>query len=68
MVALKTILKEIDLHAFDQALNMEQAKKKEIKIEQDPEERKLMDEKWRKLYEAVKKKNPDFVEPDSMIC
>lgn len=64
-MALKTILKEIDPHAFDQAVNMDQAKKKELRIEQDPEERKKMDEKWARIYEEVKKKHPEFQEPDS---
>jgi len=64
-MALKTILKEIDPHAFEQSLNLEPAKKKELRIEQDPEERKKMDEKWVKVYEEVKKKHPEFQEPDT---
>lgn len=65
LIALKTILKEIDPYAFDQALNLDPAKKKELRIEQDMEERKRLDDKWAKLTTEVKKKNPTFVEPDS---
>ena len=65
MIALKTILKEIDPSAYDQALNMGQPKNKELRVEQDPEERKRLDEKWARLTAEVKKKNPTFEEPDS---
>jgi hypothetical protein len=65
LIALKTILKEIDPAAFDQALNGEQAKKKELRVEQDPEERKKLDDKWAKLFAEIKKKHPEFQEPDT---
>ena len=65
MIALKTILKEIDPYAFDQAMSLDPAKKKEYRVEQDPEERKRLDEKWAKVYQEVKKKHPTYEEPDS---
>lgn len=63
LVALKTILKEIDPYAFDQALAQE-SKNKELRIAQDPEERKRLDGKWAKLSADVKKKHPEYQEPD----
>ena len=67
MIALKTILKEIDPYAFDQALTMDKGKNKELRVEQDPEERKKLDEKWAKLTAEVKKKHPNYEEPDGMF-
>lgn len=66
MNALKNILKEIDPAQFDNAQN-QQKLNKELQTESDPEERKKMDEKWAKLTAEVKKKNPNFVEPDSIF-
>jgi serine/threonine-protein phosphatase 2A regulatory subunit B' len=63
LIALKSILKEIDATAFEEALNG-QKKKKELQIEQDPEERKRLDERWAKLHTKLKAKNPGMVEPD----
>lgn len=65
MIALKTILKEIDPYAYEQALTGDKGKNKELMVEQDPEERKRLDDKWARLTAEVKKKNPQFEEPDS---
>ena len=65
LIALKTILKEIDPHAFDEALNSDKTKNKDLITQQDPEERKRLDDKWTKLTAEVKKKHPEFEEPDS---
>jgi hypothetical protein len=46
---LKTILKEIDPLAFDEALKMNPTKKKLYAVKQDEEERKNLDKKWEKL-------------------
>ena len=43
LIALKTILKEIDPVTFDESLKLSQADKKEFEVVQDPEERKRMD-------------------------
>lgn len=64
LVALKTILKDIDPYAFESAL---QQKNKELRIVQDPEERKIRDDKWAKLSADVKKKHPDYKEPDGKL-
>ena len=47
--ALKSILKEIDPLAFDEALKMNPTKKKLYAVKQDEEERKNLDKKWEKL-------------------
>ncbi len=65
-MALKTILKEIDPTAFDQALSPGKPKNKELQVERDPEERKQLDDKWARLTAEVKRKNPTFQEPDSI--
>ena len=49
LIALKTILKEIDPLAFDEALKMNPTKKKLYAVKQDEEERKNLDKKWEKL-------------------
>lgn len=67
LIALKTILKEIDPYAFDQALTSDKTKNKELRVEQDPEERKKLDEKWAKLTAEVKKKHATFEEPDGIF-
>ena len=56
-------MKEIDPYAFDQSL-VQDKKSKELRVTQDPEERKKLDDKWTKLSADVKKKHPDYQEPD----
>jgi len=63
LIALKTILKEIDPLAFDEALKMTPAQKKQYSVQQDEEERKSLDKRWEKLSQKVKLKHPDFNEP-----
>lgn len=46
LVALKTILKEIDSLAYEEALKMSPAQKREFAVKQDEQERKDMDKKW----------------------
>lgn len=46
LIALKTILKEIDPITFDSALKMSPAEKKLYQIKQDEEDRKTLDKKW----------------------
>ena len=67
LIALKSILKEIDPYVFDQALTPGKPKGKDNRVKQDPEERKKLDDKWAKLTAEVKKKHPDYTEPDGMI-
>jgi len=64
LVALKTILKEIDPLAFDEALKMGTQQRKVYAVKQDEDDRKNLDKKWEKLNEKLKKSNPDFEEPE----
>lgn len=63
MIALKTILKEIDPLAFDDALKMGKDKKKEYAVKQDHEDRKTLDKKWSNLNEKIKAKDGAYEEP-----
>ena len=63
LIALKTILKEIDPLAFDEALKMEPKQKKIYAVKQDTEDRASMDKKWEKLNASISKGNPTFQEP-----
>jgi serine/threonine-protein phosphatase 2A regulatory subunit B' len=63
LIALKTILKEIDPLAFDEALKMNSQQKKQYAVKQDEEDRKNLDKKWEKLNEKIKKQDPNFTEP-----
>ena len=69
LTALKSILKEIDPYLFDNTLTLDKNKNKpkELQFEQDPEDRKRLDDKWKKLTAEVKKKHPNYEEPDGMI-
>ena len=53
LIALKTILKEIDPLAFDEALNMNSNQKKGFAIKQDEEDRKALDKKWEKVNQKL---------------
>jgi len=63
LIALKTILKEIDPLAFDEALKMNPQQKKLYAVKQDEEDRKNMDKKWEKLNLKIKSKQADYEEP-----
>lgn len=63
LIALKTILKEIDPLAFDEALKMNPAEKKQYAVKQDDEDRKALDKKWDKLNQKIKSSNAGFTEP-----
>ena len=54
LIALKTILKEIDPLAFDEALKMNPKQKTTYAIKMDEEDRKKMDAKWDKLNVKIK--------------
>lgn len=63
MIALKTILKEIDPLAFDEALKMTKAQKKMYAVVQDKDDRKELDDKWEKLNNKLEKENAEYKEP-----
>jgi len=64
LVALKTILKEIDTFAFEDALKLDTAGQKKFGIKQLDEERRDMDKKWDKLERSIKSNNPSFKKPE----
>ena len=64
LIALKTILKEIDPLAFDEALKMNSQQKKLYSVKQDEEERKALDKKWEKVQNKIKAKHADYEEPN----
>jgi serine/threonine-protein phosphatase 2A regulatory subunit B' len=49
LIALKTILKEIDPFAFEEAQTMDLAKRKLYSVKQDEDDRNAFDKKWEKL-------------------
>lgn len=63
LIALKTILKEIDPFAFEEALKMNSQTRKVYQVRQDDEDRKSMDTRWDKLNSRLKQKVDNFVEP-----
>jgi len=46
LIALKTILKEIDPYAFEEATKMKAELRKQYRVKQEPEERTDFDQKW----------------------
>ena len=63
LIALKTILKEIDPLAFDEALKMTPKQKQPYQIKQDDDERDTMDKKWNKINDKILSTNPEFEQP-----
>jgi hypothetical protein len=62
LIALKTILKEIDPYAFEEALKLTPAAKKEFRIHQSDEERNQLDARWAKLNSKLSQ-NPGYKAP-----
>lgn len=67
MIALKTILKEIDPFAFEEALRMNAAQKKQYAVKQDDDDRKNFDKKWERLNTKLKSSDGSYREPDCNI-
>jgi len=63
LIALKTILKEIDPYAFDEAVKMTNQQSKRFKVKQDEEERKGFDARWDVLNKKIVVKTPTYKEP-----
>jgi hypothetical protein len=61
---LKTILKEIDPFAFEEALRLNHQQKKQFAVKQDEEDRKVYDKKWEKLNQKIKSNEPGYQEPE----
>jgi hypothetical protein len=64
LIALKTILKEIDPFAFEEALRMNPNQKKVFAVKQDDDDRKNFDKKWEKLNTKLKQTDGTYSEPD----
>ena len=64
MIALKTILKEIDAFAFEEALRMNAAQKKQYAVKQDEDDRKNYDRKWERLNQKLKQGDAGYTEPE----
>jgi hypothetical protein len=67
LIALKTILKEIDPFAFEEALRMNSQQKKAFAVKQDEDDRKTFDRKWEKLNQKLKQTEAGYNEPDCML-
>jgi serine/threonine-protein phosphatase 2A regulatory subunit B' len=63
LIALKTILKEIDPLAFDAALKLSPTDRRYFAVKQDDEERNTLDKKWDRLNQKIKAQVSGFVEP-----
>lgn len=63
-MALKTILKEIDPYAFEEAMKMNKEVKKSFEMKQNEDDRKRFDEQWEKLNKQLKNKDANYSEPD----
>ena len=63
LIALKTILKEIDPLSFEEALKMGTVQKKLYSIKQDEEERKALDIKWIKLNNKLLDDDQNYKQP-----
>jgi len=64
LIALKTILKEIDPYAFEEAMKMTAQARKPYRVKQDEEERIAYDEKWALLNSKLKGANSTYEEPN----
>jgi len=74
LVALKTILKEIDPVAFDEAMSMRPEQKKIYALKQSVEERSSLDTKWAALDSRLKNQSSGYTPPmlpfarEQLIC
>ena len=64
---MKTILKEIDPFAFEEALRMNTQQKKVYSVKQDDDDRKNFDKKWEKINNKLKQQNNHYQEPECKI-
>jgi len=64
LVALKTILKEIDSFAFEDALKLSSSDQKKYGIKQSKEERTSLDKRWDKLERGLKTSNSSYKSPE----
>lgn len=63
LIALKTILKEIDPYSFEESQKMTAKERRRFTVKQDEEERRTYDTKWGKISQKLKQQQPTFVDP-----
>ena len=63
LIALKTILKEIDPYAFEDALKMKPEQQKQFRVKQEPAERIELDSQWDKINVQLKGRLNDYEPP-----
>jgi len=63
LVALKTILKEIDSFAFENSLKLDKSGQKKFGLKQLDDERNSMDKKWEKIDRNLKSTNSGYKPP-----
>ena len=63
LVALKTILNEIDPIAFEDALKIPQTDERRFIVKPNTEKRERLDKKWNKLNSSLKASNPSYEQP-----
>jgi len=64
LVALKTILSEIDPIAFDEAQKIPKNDERRFIVKPNADKREKLDKKWARLSASVKSSNPGFMQPD----
>ena len=64
LIALKTILKEIDPYAFEEAMKMKAEARKQYRVKQDLEERNDLDAKWNVLNQRLGERDSTFKAPN----
>mmetsp|Transcript_15147 Transcript_15147/g.17556 ORF Transcript_15147/g.17556 Transcript_15147/m.17556 type:complete len:136 (+) Transcript_15147:1005-1412(+) len=63
LVALKTILSEIDPIAFEEALKIPKNDERRFIVKPNTDKRDKLDQKWNKLNTSLKATNPGFEQP-----
>lgn len=63
LIALKTILKEIDPQQFNEAASMRPEMKKKFGLKQDADERSSMDQRWAVLDDHLKQTKSSYEAP-----
>ena len=63
LIALKTILKEIDPFAFEESQTMDHQKRKIYQVKQDDEDRRNYDSKWERLDKKLAQANHNYKAP-----
>ena len=64
LVALKTILSEIDPIAFEEAQKIPKNDERRYIVKPNHERREKLDKKWEKLDSQIKASNPNYEKPD----